>query len=246
MRTSSWTTFKPLAARPWVVAHRGASMHHRESSSEAFDAAIEVGADAIETDVRRTRDGVFVCHHDDTLARTAGADRHIADLTFAEFQHLAPDYAVRLTDVLEALRGRCSLLLDLKLHGDADVAALVNLLGASGRDDAMALGVRSLPTARLIRRLDPDLVQLGLLGDPDEAADFVANGGRWVRYRQPEVTPARVAMIHALGALALVMVGGLGTRHAFGEIDAADMAALREQGVDGFMLNDPNAAIAPH
>ena len=35
------------------------------------------------------------------------------------------------------------------------------------------------------------------------------------------------------------MVGGTGTRHAFGEIDAADIAALRQIGVDGFMLNDP-------
>lgn len=237
---TSWTTFPPHATRAWVVAHRGASMHHRESSREAFDAAIRAEADAIETDVRRTRDGVLVCHHDDTLSRTAGLDRGIADLTFAELQRLAPDYAVRLADVLAALRGRCNLLLDLKLTGEADIAALIDQLGPGADDEAVAVGVRSLPAARLIRQLDPGRVQLGLLEDIDGAPDFVATGGRWMRYRQPEVTPARVDAMHALGALVLVMVGGVGTRHAFGEIDAADVAALRAMGVDGFMLNDPS------
>lgn len=244
MPAVSWTTFQPRSAAVWVVAHRGASMHHRESSPEAFDAAIELGADAIETDVRRTRDGIFVCHHDDGLARTAGIDRQVADLTFDEFRLLAPGYAVRLVDVLENLRGRCNLLLDLKLHGEADIAALVELLAAAGTDDAVAIGVRSLATAALLRRLDPQLIQLGLLEDPGEAADFVAAGGRWVRYRQPEVTAARVAMVHELGAPVLVMVGGTSTSHAFGQIDADAVAALRLMGVDGFMLDDPSVITA--
>jgi glycerophosphoryl diester phosphodiesterase len=219
-------------------------MHHRESSPEAFAAAIETGADAIETDVRRTRDGVFVCHHDATLARTAGVDSRVAGLTFAEFRALAPDYAVRLTEVVETLRGRCNLLLDLKLDGAADIASLVELLRTAGTDEAVAIGVRSLATAKLIRQIDPGLTQLGLLEDIAEAPDFVANGGRWVRYRQPDVTQARIDMIHSLGARVLVMVGGTGTAHAFGEIDAGDVALLRGQGVDGFMLNDPSLLTA--
>jgi len=242
MPLPTWTDYQPNAPRPFVVAHRGASMHHRESSPEAFAAAIEMGADAIETDVRRTSDGIFVCHHDDTLERTAGIDRPVADLSFAEFQQLAPDYAVRLTDVLDTLRGRCNLLLDLKLHGEADIEALVELLGVTGVDQSVAIGIRTLPTARLMRRLAPELTQLGLLEDPGEAAEFIATGGRWVRLRQPEVTAARVDAIHALGIPVLVMVGGTDTRHAFGEIDAVDIAALRQMGVDGFMLNDPAIA----
>lgn len=239
MPATTWTAYQPNSLRPFVVAHRGASMHHRESSPEAFDAAIRMGADAIETDVRRTRDGVFVCHHDETLQRTAGIDRMVADLSFAQFQRLAPEYAVRLTDVLETLSGRCNLLLDLKLRDEADIEALVGLLGVAGVDESVAIGVRTLPAARLVRRLAPTLTQLGLLEDPGEASEFIATGGRWVRLRQPEVTPDRVDAIHTLGIPVLVMVGGTGTRHAFGEIDAADIAALRQIGVDGFMLNDP-------
>jgi len=239
MPALTWTAYTPNAAHPFVVAHRGASMHHRESSPEAFAAAIEIGADAIETDVRRTRDGVFVCHHDDTLERTGGVHRTVADLSFAQFQQLAPDYAVMLTDVLDTLRGRCNLLLDLKLRDEADIAALVDLLGAAGVDEQVAIGTRTLPAARLVRRLAPTLTQLGLIEDPDEAVEFIATGGAWVRLRQPEVTPARIDALHALRTPVLVMVGGTGTRHAFGEIDAADIAALRQLGVDGFMLNDP-------
>jgi glycerophosphoryl diester phosphodiesterase len=245
MPLPTWTDYRPNSPRPFVVAHRGASLHYRESSPEAFAAAIEIGADAIETDVRRTRDGTFVCHHDDTLKRTAGVDRAFAELSLAEFQHLAPDYTIRLSDVLDTLRGRCNLLLDLKLHDETDIEALVELLSTIGVNESVALGTRTLPTARLVRRLAPALTQLGLLEDPDEATEFIAIGGRWVRLRQPEVTPARIDAIHALGIPVLVMVGGTGTRHAFGEIDAADIAALRQIGVDGFMLNDPAIVTGP-
>ena len=241
----TWTTYRPNSARPFVVAHRGASTHHRESSPEAFAAAIEIGADAIETDVRRTVDGIFVCHHDETLKRTAGIDRPISALSFAELQQFAPDYAVQLADVLAALRGRINLLLDLKLHGETDIAALVDLLAAAKVDESVAIGVRSLATARLIRRQFPALTQLGLLEDPDESAEFIASGGNWVRLWQRMVTASRIEAIHALGRPVLVMAGGTGTPHPIGEIDAAELAALRRLGADGFMLNDPALATTP-
>ncbi|MDX6548343.1 MAG: glycerophosphoryl diester phosphodiesterase [Gaiellales bacterium] len=47
-----------------VCAHRGASAHLPDNSVEAFRAAIEAGADAIEADLRRTADGRLVLEHD--------------------------------------------------------------------------------------------------------------------------------------------------------------------------------------
>ena len=44
-------------AKPLVVAHRGASVEYPENTIEAFEAAIELGADAVEFDVRMTADG---------------------------------------------------------------------------------------------------------------------------------------------------------------------------------------------
>lgn len=50
--------------KPLIIAHRGASAHHHENTMAAFRAAVDQGADIIELDVRRTRDGVLVAHHD--------------------------------------------------------------------------------------------------------------------------------------------------------------------------------------
>ena len=47
-----------------ICAHRGASAHLPDNSAEAFHSAIAMGADAIETDVRRTSDGRLVLAHD--------------------------------------------------------------------------------------------------------------------------------------------------------------------------------------
>jgi glycerophosphoryl diester phosphodiesterase len=47
-----------------VIAHRGASKAERENTVAAFRLAASMGADAVERDVRRSRDGVLVVHHD--------------------------------------------------------------------------------------------------------------------------------------------------------------------------------------
>ena len=53
-----------------VIAHRGASAEAPENSMEALELGMELGADAIELDVRRSADGVLVVIHDSTLDRT--------------------------------------------------------------------------------------------------------------------------------------------------------------------------------
>ncbi len=54
-----------------VIAHRGLSGLAPEHTWEAYDRAIEVGADYIEQDLHMSADGVLVVLHDDSLERTA-------------------------------------------------------------------------------------------------------------------------------------------------------------------------------
>ena len=57
-------------------AHRGARGHAPENTLLAFDLAFDLGADAIECDVQRSRDGELVIIHDGTVNRTTnGAGR---------------------------------------------------------------------------------------------------------------------------------------------------------------------------
>src|SRR5436189_125773 len=56
--------------RPLVFAHRGGAALAPENTIEAFDHALALGADGFELDVRLSRDGIAVVHHDRTLDRT--------------------------------------------------------------------------------------------------------------------------------------------------------------------------------
>ncbi|MGH8962053.1 MAG: glycerophosphodiester phosphodiesterase [Jatrophihabitantaceae bacterium] len=62
-----------------VVAHRGASEHVAEHTLAAYVTAIESGADALECDVRLTRDGHLVCVHDRTVNRTSDGRGVVSD-----------------------------------------------------------------------------------------------------------------------------------------------------------------------
>src|SRR6478735_8096851 len=55
---------------PLVFAHRGGAALAPENTIAAFDNGLALGADGLELDVRLSRDGVVVVHHDRTLDRT--------------------------------------------------------------------------------------------------------------------------------------------------------------------------------
>jgi glycerophosphoryl diester phosphodiesterase len=67
-------------ARPLVVAHRGASSTVAEHTLAAYETAISSGADALECDVRLTRDGHLVCVHDRTVNRTSDGRGVVSEL----------------------------------------------------------------------------------------------------------------------------------------------------------------------
>lgn len=67
-------------------AHRGASQYAPENTLAAFYLGLHMGANGIETDVRRTRDGALVLCHDATLMRTAGVDIAVSDCTLKELE----------------------------------------------------------------------------------------------------------------------------------------------------------------
>ncbi len=107
-----------------IIAHRGASaLVSFENTIEAFEKAIEIGADAMEFDVRRTRDGVLVSFHDEAV----GGEK-IADLSFGELQAIAAGrgFAVpTIEEIFSMARGRIFLDIELKEAGyEGEIVAL--------------------------------------------------------------------------------------------------------------------------
>jgi len=73
---------------PQVVAHRGASHENAEHTLGAYLRALDVGADALECDVRLTADGHLVCVHDRSLRRTASHHGIVSTMHLAELDEL--------------------------------------------------------------------------------------------------------------------------------------------------------------
>ncbi|HYO36536.1 MAG TPA: glycerophosphodiester phosphodiesterase family protein [Geodermatophilus sp.] len=69
-----------------VVAHRGVSAEAPEHTLAAYQQAVALGADAVECDVRMTRDGVLVCVHDRRIHRTSTGRGVVSALDLAELE----------------------------------------------------------------------------------------------------------------------------------------------------------------
>ena len=71
-----------------VVAHRGASDEHAEHTLAAYKQAVDDGADALECDVRLTRDGVLICVHDRRVDRTSDGRGVVSTLELSDLHDL--------------------------------------------------------------------------------------------------------------------------------------------------------------
>jgi glycerophosphoryl diester phosphodiesterase len=107
-----------------IIAHRGASDLARENTLEAFQKAIDLRADMIEFDVRRTRDHRYVIHHDPHIA-----GRPLGEMTFHEAREIARStgfHVPELEEVLALTRGRIGLDIELKEEGyEREIVRLV-------------------------------------------------------------------------------------------------------------------------
>lgn len=72
-----------------VVAHRGVWDDAPENSLSSIEAAISLGVDMVELDVRRTKDGVLVLMHDETVDRMTDGTGSVVDMTLEEIQQLS-------------------------------------------------------------------------------------------------------------------------------------------------------------
>lgn len=67
-------------------AHRGASDYAPENTLSSFYLGLLQGANGIETDVQKTKDGVLVLFHDDTLDRVSNMQGKLCDYTWDELK----------------------------------------------------------------------------------------------------------------------------------------------------------------
>ena len=173
--------------RPQVVAHRGASHDTAEHTLGAYLKALDVGAEALECDVRLTADAHLVCVHDRDLRRTAStrglvSTMELADLgqldfaswknPWAEFDDEAADLDLdhrkvltlrRLLEVVSTYERRVELAIETKhptrFGGlvERKLAELLAEFGYAGAGGPVRVMSFSYIALQRMRRLTPDL-----------------------------------------------------------------------------------------
>ena len=131
-----------------VVAHRGGGMEagetlYPENSIAAVEGSIALGAEIVEVDVRRSKDGQFVVMHDSWLDRTTTCKGEVLERTLAELKtcrlvvegtgEVTDETVSTLREMLMATKDRILVNLDNKL----DVESLAGMI-AVARDLGMA------------------------------------------------------------------------------------------------------------
>ncbi|NPV89348.1 MAG: glycerophosphodiester phosphodiesterase [Firmicutes bacterium] len=101
---------------PLIAAHRGSTDSARENTREAFSRAVELGADMIEIDVRRSADGVLLVHHDRFVTRD-NREYVIAEVDYRALGSLADYQIPRLEEVLAEFGRHIRFDIELKETG---------------------------------------------------------------------------------------------------------------------------------
>jgi glycerophosphoryl diester phosphodiesterase len=113
--------------RPLVLGHRGAPREATENTLRSLDLALQHGADGVEFDVQRARDGVPVVIHDDTLNRTMRARGSVSQLAWTAIQQVTRAQVPSLEQVCAwAAASGAWLNIEIKAH-DVEEAVLQTL-----------------------------------------------------------------------------------------------------------------------
>ena len=115
--------------RPLLMAHRGDPVHAPENTFASFQLAIDSGADILETDLWFSKDGVIVCHHDDTLDRVTDSSGAITEMNLKEIK------------TVRVKRSYCGQFDEAK-YPDEQIPTLQELLDFTPADVALALELK--------------------------------------------------------------------------------------------------------
>ena len=248
----------PDARGVLIAAHRGGYANDRdeaapENSVANVAVAVRKGFDLYETDIQRTKDGVFVVVHDATLERETNGTGAVSSLTLAELKDLQKRYrdgslaeekVATLEELLLAGKDTILFKADLKPgiidHFDS-LARLIDRLGMSDR----VLLRTSMKDADAIARAFAS-------GTPQVEVMFKVDGLAGVKAVAKRFSPRTIQINFAKGETlsdekrvamrAAIELGMLVETHSYG--DAAQWAELIDAGVRMFHTANPDATLS--
>lgn len=169
----------------WLLGHRGLRAHDpRENTTASFDDALAAGADGVELDLRRTRDGAWFLHHDAHLD-VEGEPTRILELAAGKL----PPSLQTIQGLLDWAKQRPESILDVEVKEsgrERELAALVRPLAPR-----MVVTSFVVDALAALHAADNRLV-LGFLA-PDDSPESIATargaGCQWIAWRDRDLSP---------------------------------------------------------
>jgi glycerophosphoryl diester phosphodiesterase len=85
------------------IGHRGAKAYAPENTLTSFKKALEIGVDAVELDVRKTKDNQLVVIHDADVKRTTDGEGLVSELTLKEIKGFSAEEGEKIPTLQESL-----------------------------------------------------------------------------------------------------------------------------------------------
>jgi glycerophosphoryl diester phosphodiesterase len=231
--------------KPLVTSHAACKGHAPENTLAGIEAALRLGADAIEIDVHCTSDGVPVLIHDETVDRTTDGTGNIHEMPFdvarvldAGARQFAPKFEgariPTLAEVLDLTKGKALLQIEIKQAGiEQRVAQVVRDAGAIGDCESHSFW--------------PQVVKAMRETEPAMAAALLTDGRRVVDWGDffgfaLSLNAQGVSVYYAFATPDIVRQGQLRslTFMTWTVDDEKDMSAMCEAGVDSICSNFPD------
>lgn len=248
---------------PTVYAHRGASFELPENTLEAFALALDLGADAIETDCHMTRDGRIVLSHDPDGRRVVGDPHAISSLTYLEVRawNVGATYTPRREGPFRERGGRARhyrmplfeealeafphvvFNVDAKQTAPDMIPALLRVIRTARAEDRVRIA--SFSTKNLVRARSLGYRgETGLSGSEIARVMFLPKSTlRWLPPAgNAAQVPRRAYGVDFTSQRVIDRLHEVGLRVDFWTIDdPAEARALFAKGADGVMTDDPRA-----
>lgn len=165
-----------------VAAHRGDWRNYAENTLEGIKSAINLGADIVEIDLRRTKDGELILMHDSKLDRTTNGKGRVEDMTLSEIKKLnvkngvagvTPYKVPTFREVMSACKGRALFDLDKAFEYFDQVMEILEETGTASQAIMKSREPADTVIARYGRHLDKIIYKPLVKLDKPESVDVV-------------------------------------------------------------------------
>jgi len=221
-------------------AHRGASEYAPENTLSSFYLGMLQGANGIETDVQKTKDGVLVLFHDDTVDRVSDGEGKLSEYTFEELRKLKIygnsttsfyDRIVTLREFLEKF-SQYDIQFAIELKGECVEEETLDMIKEFGILDKTTFTSFNFDYIEKIKKLNPKARVGWLIGEvtDEDIKRLLGIGGEELAPKAEYITKEVMEKLRKLN---------LGVR-AWGVFNTSLMKRMCALKVDGMTVNFPD------